>query len=301
MKLRIPLCVSICVAGLLLSGCYPILSAVCFLSRCKPTPLLDPRTGELVHDKYLEAGQETLEYFQMDFLGQYTVKHAFINDYHPSSKRCYLGSPIDNVQVVMNHLKNADNVPAIVVTRKGLPPRPIAPVLADNRSEFIGRTYYKRDTPPDAPQEVLRVDFDALCHVSFYRNNVITFGIRSATSESIQTHVQRMVARVNDRRDSDPYYNSRHFLDIPKAEQVRGNTWTWYRAYMPDERFYDVAHSSYGGDTMETWMTPIGDSGYYITVDFNFTESERQKNTEAYQRARQLMDSVLQSVVIQKR
>ncbi len=24
-------------------------------------------------------------------------------------------------------------------------------------------------------------------------------------------------------------------------------------------------------------MTPIGDSGYYITVDFNFTESERQK------------------------
>lgn len=67
MKLRIPLCVSICVASLLLSGCYPILSAVCFLSRCKPTPLLDPRTGELVHDKYLEAGQETLEYFQMDF------------------------------------------------------------------------------------------------------------------------------------------------------------------------------------------------------------------------------------------
>ncbi|HHW4673163.1 MAG TPA: DUF769 domain-containing protein, partial [Xylella fastidiosa subsp. pauca] len=49
------------------------------------------------------------------------------------------------------------------------------------------------------------------------------------------------------------------------------------------------------------WMTPIGDSGYYITVDFNFTESERQSNTEAYQRARQLMDSVLQSVVIQKR
>ncbi|MRU32170.1 hypothetical protein FGX02_00050 [Xylella fastidiosa subsp. multiplex] len=63
MKLRIPLCVSICIASLLLSGCYPILSEVCFLSRCQPTPLLDPRTGELVHDKYLEAGQGTLEYF----------------------------------------------------------------------------------------------------------------------------------------------------------------------------------------------------------------------------------------------
>ncbi|ALR07569.1 DUF769 domain-containing protein [Xylella fastidiosa] len=294
MKLRIPLCISMLAASMLLSGCSPILGAVCFLSRCKPTPLLDQRTGELVHDKYLEAGQETLEYFQMDFLGQYTVKHAFINDYHPSSKRCYLGSPIDNVQVVMNHLKNADNVPAIVVTRKGLPPRPIAPVLADNRSEFIGRTYYKRDTPPDAPQEVLRVDFDPLCHVSFLYSKRISFGIRSATSESIQTHVQNMVARVNDRRNSDPYYNSRHFLDLPKTEQVWGNPWTWYRAYLP-------AETSSGGDTMETWMTPIGDTGYYITVNFKFIKSERDSNTEAYQRARQLMDSVLQSVVIQKR
>ncbi len=70
---------------------------------------------------------------------------------------------------------------------------------------------------------------------------------------------------------------------------------------MPDERFYDVAHRSYGGDTMETWMTPIGDTGYYITVNFKFIKSERDSNTENYQRARQLMDSVLQSVVIQKR
>ncbi len=123
MKLRIPLCVSMLAASMLLSGCQPFIWVVaCFPSRCNsPTPLLDPRTGEPLNDKAPGRSQETLEYFQMDFLGQYTVKHAFINDYHPSSKRCYLGSPIDNVQVVMNHLKNADNVPAIVVTRKGLP------------------------------------------------------------------------------------------------------------------------------------------------------------------------------------
>ncbi len=41
----------------------------------------------------------SLEYFNLDFLGQYTVKHAFINGIN--IKRCYRGSPPDHVQVVM--------------------------------------------------------------------------------------------------------------------------------------------------------------------------------------------------------
>ncbi len=32
------------------------------------------------------------------------------------------------------------------------------------------------------------------------------------------------------------------------------------------------------GDGVEIWMTPIGNTGYYITVTFNFIEAARQKH-----------------------
>ncbi len=154
--------------------------------------------------------------------------------------------------------------------------------------------------------------FHPLCRARFVGPNDISFGIRSATSQSIQEHIQELTDLMKKTQQADEqamgalYSRSSAlvsklkmsgatsnvaFLEVPQTETRWGNPWTWYRAYLPTPL----------GDGVETWMTPIGDSGYYITVDFNFTESERQKNTENYQRARQLMDSVLQSVVIQKR
>ncbi len=54
----------------------------------------------------------------------------------------------------------------------------------------------------------------------------------------------------------------------PRTETRWGNTWTWYRALIPTPV----------GDGVEMWMTPIGNTGYYITVTFNFIEAARQKH-----------------------
>lgn len=67
MKLRIPLCVSICVAGLLLSA-------------CSTAPVIDSDTGKpIMMAGPNESRDLTLEQFQVNFLDQYTIKHAFIN------------------------------------------------------------------------------------------------------------------------------------------------------------------------------------------------------------------------------
>ncbi|TNW18237.1 hypothetical protein C5H14_10700, partial [Xylella fastidiosa] len=235
----------------------------------------------------------SLEYFQLDFLGQYTVKHAFINGINID--RCYPGVPPDHVQVVMMTTPSGFTTPGIVVTGGGRPPRP-----ASEAAAFIGSQYsntsnkYQPDgtvlrNPDGTPQEqvVKWWRFNPLCSAEFAGGNDIHFSIRSAASESIDSHIKDMVAHLSG---PDRDYKDSHFLDAPRTETRWGNAWTWYRAYMPTPV----------GDGVEMWMTPIGNTGYYITVYLNFIEAARQKNTEDYQRARKLMDGILQSVVIQK-
>ncbi|NBI37707.1 hypothetical protein FUT69_11345, partial [Xylella taiwanensis] len=137
-------------------------------------------------------------------------------------------------------------------------------------------------------KQVAGVRFSELCDAEFAGRNDINFGIRSAASESIQTKVQRVTDLINESYQGRP--SNSNFLELPRTETRWGNAWTWYRARIPTPV----------GDGVETWMTPIGDSGYYITVNFNFIEAARQQNTEDYQRARKLMDGILQSVLIQK-
>ncbi len=62
----------------------------------------------------------SLEYFQLDFLGQYTVKHAFINGINID--RCYPGAPPDHVQVVMMSFRDGSRSPGIIVMGRGHPP-----------------------------------------------------------------------------------------------------------------------------------------------------------------------------------
>ncbi|TVS33554.1 DUF769 domain-containing protein [Xylella fastidiosa] len=270
-----------------------LLAASLLLAGCSSGPPIDSRTGKPMMAGPWENRDLSLEYFQLDFLGQYTVKHAFINGINID--RCYPGAPPDHVQVVMMSFRDGSRSPGIVVTGGGRPPRP-----ADEHAAFIGSQYsntsnkYQPDgtvlrNPDGTPQKqvVKWWRFNPLCSAEFAGGNDIHFSIRSAASESIDSHIKDMVAHLSG---PDRDYKDSHFLDAPRTETRWGNAWTWYRAYMPTPV----------GDGVEMWMTPIGNTGYYITVYLNFIEAARQKNTEDYQRARKLMDGILQSVVIQK-
>ncbi|QPC01948.1 DUF769 domain-containing protein [Xylella fastidiosa subsp. multiplex] len=269
-----------------------LLAASLLLAGCSSAPPIDSRTGKPMMAGPWENRDLSLEYFQLDFLGQYTVKHAFINGINID--RCYPGVPPDHVQVVMMTTPSGFTTPGIVVTGGGRPPRP-----ASEAAAFIGSQYsntsntYQPDgtvlrNPDGTPQKkvVKWWKFSALCSAEFAGGNDIYFGIRSAASESIQGNIQGMTDLVNE----SGIRSKRAFLDPPRTETRWGNAWTWYRALIPTPV----------GDGVEMWMTPIGNTGYYITVYLNFIEAARQKNTEDYQRARKLMDGILQSVVIQK-
>ncbi|QTX29982.1 DUF769 domain-containing protein [Xylella fastidiosa subsp. multiplex] len=270
-----------------------LLAASLLLAGCSSGPPIDSRTGKPMMAGPWENRDLSLEYFQLDFLGQYTVKHAFINGINID--RCYPGVPPDHVQVVMMTTPSGFTTPGIVVTGGGRPPRP-----ASEAAAFIGSQYsntsnkYQPDgtvlrNPDGTPQKkvVKGWTFNSLCKAEFAGGNDIYFGIRSAASQSIEEKIQGTSSRVSG---PDRHFKDSRFLDPPRTETRWGNTWTWYRALIPTPV----------GDGVEMWMTPIGNTGYYITVTFNFIEAARQKNTEDYQRARKLMDGILQSVVIQK-
>ncbi|AXI83698.1 DUF769 domain-containing protein [Xylella taiwanensis] len=260
-----------------------ILASSVLLACSGPGPRIDSRTGKPMLAGPWENRDLSLESFKVDFLGQYTVKHAFIKGINIF--RCYPSSPPDNVQMVMERRSNGEDVPGIVASIGDGPP-----MVARKYAHFIGYPYYRSTPQPDGTvkKQVAGVEFNALCDAEFAGRNDINFGIRSTASESIQTKVQRVTDLINESYQGRP--SNRAFLEAPRTETRWGNAWTWYRARIPTPV----------GDGVETWMTPIGDSGYYITVNFNFIEAARQQNTEDYQRARKLMDGILQSVVIQK-
>ncbi|WP_375731728.1 DUF769 domain-containing protein [Xylella fastidiosa] len=269
------------------------LLAASLLAGCSSGPPIDSRTGKPMMAGPWENRDLSLEYFNLDFLGQYTVKHAFINGINID--RCYPGAPPDHVQVVMMSFRDGSRSPGIVKEIANRPPQ-----AYDKSDAFIGSQYsntsnkYQPDgtvlrNPDGTPQKkvVKGWTFNSLCKAEFAGGNDIYFGIRSAASQSIEEKIQSALSRISA---PDRDYKSNRFIDAPRTETRWGNAWTWYRALIPTPV----------GDGVEIWMTPIGNTGYYITVTFNFIEAARQKNTEDYQRARKLMDGILQSVVIQK-
>ncbi|ALR04931.1 DUF769 domain-containing protein [Xylella fastidiosa] len=271
-----------------------LLTASLFLAGCSSGPPLDSRTGKPMMAGPWENRDLSLEDFQLDFFGQYTVKHAFINGININ--RCYLGSPPDHVQVVMMSFRDGSKSPGIVATFGNRPSQAYGESDAfigyeksntSNKYQPDGRTVLRNPDGTPQQQVVKWWRFNPLCEAEFAGGNGIYFSIRSAASESIDSHIKQMVVRLSG---PDRYYKDGRFLDTPRTETRWGNPWTWYRALIPTPV----------GDGVEMWMTPIGNSGYYITVTFNFIEAARQQNTEDYQRARKLMDGILQSVVIQK-
>ncbi|WP_375731691.1 DUF769 domain-containing protein [Xylella fastidiosa subsp. multiplex] len=113
------------------------LLAASLLAGCSSGPPIDSRTGKPMMAGPWENRDLSLEYFQLDFLGQYTVKHAFINGINID--RCYPGAPPDHVQVVMMSFRDGSRSPGIIVMGRGHPPRPRSETAA-----FIG--YEKSNT-----------------------------------------------------------------------------------------------------------------------------------------------------------
>ncbi|RWA32157.1 hypothetical protein XfCFBP7969_11340, partial [Xylella fastidiosa subsp. fastidiosa] len=154
-----------------------LLAASLLLAGCSSGPPIDSRTGKPMMAGPWENRDLSLEYFQLDFLGQYTVKHAFINGINID--RCYPGAPPDHVQVVMMSFRDGSRSPGIVVTGGGRPPRP-----ADEHAAFIGSQYsntsnkYQPDgtvlrNPDGTPQKkvVKGWTFNALCSAEFAGGN----------------------------------------------------------------------------------------------------------------------------------
>ncbi len=183
-------------------------------------------------------------------------------------------SPPDHVQVVMVTSPSGSKTPGIVarpVMVNGplshgqcghTSSAPSTPIPATNTSPM--GPYYATPMAPRKRQVDKWWKFNPLCKAEFAGGNGIYFGIRSAASESIETYLQKTIELVSA---PDRDYKSHRFIEAPRTETRWGNTWTWFSAYLP----------SPVGDGMEIWMTPIGDSGYYVRVHMNFIEAARQK------------------------
>ncbi|MSS67749.1 hypothetical protein FHG75_01070 [Xylella fastidiosa subsp. multiplex] len=76
-----------------------LLAASLLLAGCSSGPPIDYRTGKPMMVGSRENPDLGLKSFSVDFLGQYRVKHAFLDGSNIS--RCYPGSPSGNVRVVM--------------------------------------------------------------------------------------------------------------------------------------------------------------------------------------------------------
>ncbi|WP_244126715.1 DUF769 domain-containing protein, partial [Xylella fastidiosa] len=126
-----------------------LLAASLLLAGCSSGPPIDYRTGKPMMAGPWENRDLSLEDFNLDFLGQYTVKHAFINGIN--IKRCYRGSPPDHVQVVMMAPPGGSKTPGIVVTGGGRPPRPVS-----ERAAFIGSQYSNTSNTYQPDGTVLR-------------------------------------------------------------------------------------------------------------------------------------------------
>ncbi|MDD0943278.1 DUF769 domain-containing protein, partial [Xylella fastidiosa] len=265
---------------LYISLCLLMFSVSVLLCGCSSGPIIDSRTGKPMMVGSRGNPDLGLKSFSVDFLGQYRVKHAFLDGSNIS--RCYPGSPSGNVRVVMGR-GGGEKDSTWRVVRDGIYSWGGEPSTVLIR--FFGQKIwnYRYKTMPDGSvqqKKVTWMSFDALCGAEFAGGSFIDFGIRNAASESIETHIKEAVVWVSA---VDRDYQSNRFLEAPRTEMRWGNNWTWYRAYMHPQAPYLPAPI---WDSVETWMTPIGNSGYYITVNFNFIEAARQKNTEDYQRAR---------------
>ncbi len=250
------------------------------LSACARGPIIDSRTGQSMMRGPQDNRDLSLEHFSVDVFGQYRLRHAFINAIN--IHRCYQGSPPDNVQLVMSPRVDG-TLGARIVARH----RDGTPSLTGGVIFFDGYKKSNVVTLHDGQKkEVHWVAFNSLCEARFAGGNSIAFSIRSSVNEGIREHVSDTLEWVSH---PNRQYQANRFLVEPRTERVWGNDWTWYRAYIPTPV----------GDGKETWMTPIGDTGYYIVVGHSFVEAQRQNNTEDYQRARSLLEGILSSIKIE--
>jgi len=221
----------------------------------------------------------TLEPFVVDFLGEYRIEHMFIDGSY-GINRCYANDPLfpwtkGHGKFIYYTNRDGNDYPALVTPRvpSGIP----------MYSELMGSKEPPHWWPRKAKKRMAttgEVRFVPLCSANFYGGNGISFGIRSSANQSIEgylTWIQSVITGPNRR-----YRNSR-FIQEPHVRNIGSITWMTYTA-------------SVRKGIVEAWLTPIGDSGYYIYIGSVLSGSE---NDREYQAARRLFDGIIQSVVIE--
>jgi len=246
---------------------------------CRPGPRIDSRTGKPMMAGPWENRDVTLESFDVDFLGRHRIRHKFINGVN--IKRCYraaLEEGRPRIITITNHFGQPH--PAIISNRhpEGLP-NPIG-LLGTPGYHIINLKEEGKTTRVYMPR------FNPLCGDDFAGGNGIYLSIRNESVYSIDNVLEKNWFMYVD---PDRAFQSACYLEEPQTRRVGRNMWTTYISYFP----------TFNGDALETWMTPIGDSGYHIAINFGFYLRFRDHNTEDYQRARRLMDDIIQSVEIE--
>ena len=85
-------------------------------------------------------------------------------------------------------------------------------------------------------------------------------------------------------------FGKEYFIDPPQ-QVIRGNNkWTYMKSYLPAPM----------GDEWEDWLLPIGDSGYYLYLDFGSRKQLREAGNADYLHAHQLFNAIIDSVKVEK-
>jgi len=229
----------------------------------------------------VEERNLALEPFAVDFFGQYRIEHAFIHEPRGVSggHACYprAFSTGEFSAKFIYHNNGRVDYPALVESQFS-EEHPVSV-----RWELIGSEDPTLFLPLKMRKRLAatgEVHFGPLCTVYLYGGNGINFGIRSSASQSIEEHLawtRSMISGPNRR------YRSNHFIEEPHTREIGNTTWTTYTASVQKR-------------ILEVWLTPIGDSGYYIYIGGALGKS---RNDREYQAARRLFDGIIESVVIE--
>jgi len=228
----------------------------------------------------VEGRNLTLEPSVVDFFGQYRVKHMFIRGNYgsPGYRSCYRRA-FRTEEFSAKFVYRSDGTtdyPALVIPPRGEYTESMRWNLIGSKDPMVSLSL-KAEKRMAATGEVR---FGPLCTIYLYGGNGINFGIRSSASQSIEEHLawtRSMISGPNRR------YRSNHFIEEPHTREIGNTIWTTYTASVRKR-------------ILEVWLTPIGDSGYYIYVGGALGKS---RNDREYQAARRLFDGIIQSVVIE--
>ena len=244
-------------------------------------PIIDSRTGKPMMAGPWENRDLSLTTYKVNVFGKAILTHAYIQGVNIS--RCYSAAEQDDVRLLMVRFDNGTVVPGYVANRNG--------DRAETGSEFKINGIRKKNTitqKDGTKQEISWMQFDNFCGDQI-AGAVVNLGIRNSASQSIDGYVADLKKTVIDHEHSIAF-GKEYFIDPPQ-QVIRGNNkWTYMKSYLPAPM----------GDEWEDWLLPIGDSGYYLYLDFGSRKQLREAGNADYLHAHQLFNAIIDSVKVEK-